>query len=107
METWKDEIAAELLRAQQATKEHNNGRLRTCARRIAGIALMQRYAQSKDFVALLRLAMNDTGVPEEVRLAAERLQSRLRPDFSSASTDPLGDALTVVEFVRRMTGTTS
>jgi len=43
--------------------------------------------------------MHDAGVPEEVKLAAERLQSRMRPDFSSALTDPLGDALTVVEFV--------
>ena len=107
METWNDEIAAELLRAQQATKEQNNGRLRTCSRRIAGIALTQWYAKNSDFMILLRLAMNDIGVPEEVRLAAERLQSRVRPDFSSASMDPLSDALTVVEFVRRLTGTTS
>ena len=74
---------------------------------MAGIALMQRYAQNRDFVALLRLAMNDAGVPEEVRLAAERLQSRVRSDFSSALTDPLGDALTVVKFIRRITGITS
>jgi hypothetical protein len=99
MTSWNDEIAAELLHAQWAAKEQNDGRLRTCARRMAGIALMQYYRNTKDFVALLRLAMHDAGVPEEVKLAAERLQSRMRPDFSSALTDPLGDALTVVEFV--------
>lgn len=80
------------------------GRTRTIARRIAGIALQQYYQdQTTDFLRLLHAAVNDDAVPQDIREAVERLSARLDANFSSPSLDPLADALSVVEFVKRQT----
>jgi uncharacterized protein (UPF0147 family) len=80
------------------------GRTRTIARRIAGIALQQYYhVQATDFMKLLHTAVNDDAVPQEIRAAVERLSARLDANFSSPSLDPIADAQSVVEFVRRHT----
>jgi uncharacterized protein (UPF0147 family) len=44
---------------------------------------------------------SDTGLPQEVRKAAERLQSRLSQDFTSPSEHPLEDALVIVNHFRQ------
>jgi hypothetical protein len=101
MSGWRDEIEKETQRAHEAECSGSNGRLRTAARRIAGIALAEFYGGGGDFPRMLREAMNDAAIPDAVRAAAGRLQSRVLPDFSSASVDPLGDAFIIVAFVER------
>ncbi|MCX6137559.1 MAG: hypothetical protein NTV54_08715 [Ignavibacteriales bacterium] len=97
--SWNDDIAVELARARQAEQENNAGRVRTCARRMAGIALMYYFSRSGDVMGLLRAAMTTERLPEAVRAAAERLQERIHSDFSTILTDPLGDAMTIINFV--------
>jgi hypothetical protein len=101
MSGWRDEIKKETQRAREAGRSGSSGRLRIAARRIAGIALAEFYGGGGDFPRMLREAMNDTAVPDAVRAAAGRLQSRALPDFTSVSIDPLGDAFIIVAFVDR------
>jgi hypothetical protein len=101
---WFNDIDTELLRAQQAEREGNAGRVRACARRIAGIALSQTGAFSGDAVAMLRTAMTDDRLPETVRAASARLQERTHADFSSALKDPVGDAMAIVHYCKEHNG---
>ncbi len=96
---WLIDIEAEWNRL---VPEQHPGRTRTIARRAAGIALMELYKSSgDDFVRLLRQASDDSNLPDDVRSSSARLASRLSADFTSASTDPIGDAKTIVEFVKK------
>jgi len=105
MADWLDEIDREFRRAGQS---NHPGRIRTAARRIAGIALRQlpelqrQDSASGDYVRNLRLFMEMSEFPEEVRAAAARLQAQLSGDFSSPSKDPIGDAATIVDFVKEI-----
>ena len=95
-------ISAELLRIQPG---QHPGKVRTTARRIAGIALQQIYSPSTvDLITLLRRASNDHALPDEITTAARRLSSRLSPDFTSKSSDPIGDANIIVEYVKEKIG---
>lgn len=95
---WLLQIETELNRL---TPDDNPGRTRTAARRIAGIALQQFYKKpSDDFLRLLQNAMNDTSLPSDVVSAIQRLTTRLDSDFKSPSVDPIGDAMSIVEFVK-------
>lgn len=96
--TWLQQIETELARMRQG--EHP-GRTRTIARRIAGIALQHFYkSPSDDFLRLLQTACVDDTLPNDVRSAVERLSARLDENFSSPSLDPIGDAHSIVNFVR-------
>ena len=105
MADWMDEINAELRRAEQS---NHPGRTRTAARRIAGIALrqvpdiQQKTSVAEDYIGILRVSMNVPEFPAEVQEAASRLQARLSADFSSPSTDPIGDAMIIVAFVQEL-----
>jgi hypothetical protein len=106
-ELWLSEIDAELLRAEEAKTIGHEGRLRTCARRIAGIALREYSRTGKtelspadDFIALLRECAGSHFFPPDIRSAAERLQARVTPEFSSPSRDPIADAMVIVAYVR-------
>jgi hypothetical protein len=106
MDQWLHDIELELRRAEEARTMGHDGRLRTSARRVAGIALSE-YTKAtsgarKDdgFLALLAACALDRSVPEVVRAAAQRLAARVGTDFSSPSLDPLGDADVIVSFVR-------
>jgi hypothetical protein len=96
---WLHQIETERQRLQPG---ENPGRTRTIARRIAGIALQQ-YFQSfaGDFLAVLRTAAADETLPGDIREASERLMTRLDPNFISPSTDPVSDAMLIVDFVRQ------
>ena len=95
---WLIQIETELHRIQP---NENPGRTRTTARRIAGIALQQFYHQSsEDFIKLIQIAIDDIALPDNVHSALERLATRLSADFTSPSTDPINDAMIVVEFVK-------
>jgi len=103
MADWQREIEIELRRAGES---QNPGRLRTAARRIAGIAIQQlprQNAQSpaeRDYITALRVFIKSEKLPIQVAAAATRLEVRLSVDFTSQSVDPIGDAMQIVEFVR-------
>lgn len=106
MDHWLVEIGIERRRADEAHGARQEGRLRTCARRIAGIALAEYRRQTSDaqtgdsFITLLHACALNDAAPEPVRAAAQRLEARIGADFSSPSSDPIGDAEIIVEFVR-------
>ncbi len=104
--SWIEEIEAELRVGVQARAAGNAGLARTCARRAAGMAI-RALEQSRpdrslgsDFIRQLQAFSHDPEIPPDVRDAADRLQARLAPDFSSPSTDPIADARRIVAFVR-------
>jgi hypothetical protein len=103
MADWEREIEVELSRAKQS---QNPGRLRTAARRIAGIAIQQLQKRNaplsveRDYITALRVFIKSENLPVEVSTAAARLEGRLSADFTSQSLDPVGDAMLIVEFVR-------
>jgi hypothetical protein len=99
--TWLLEIDTELGRIRPG---QNAGKIRTTARRIAGIALRKLYGSPSDnFLQQLQTAMNDDALPDEIREASERLAARLDTNFSSPSVDPVGDAMLIVAHVKHMT----
>ena len=103
MTDWQREIEIELRRAEGST---NPGRLRTVARRIAGIAIQQLQKRERepaggsDYMSSLRFFLTSVNIPSEVAAAAQRLEARLSADFTSQSVDPVGDAMLIVEYVK-------
>ncbi|MGA9407446.1 MAG: hypothetical protein WBW71_09975 [Bacteroidota bacterium] len=103
MADWQREIEIELLRARQS---NNPGRIRTGARRIAGIAIQELLKRNpgvsvqRDYIGALRAFMKFENLPDKAADAAARLEARLSTDFVSPSLDPVGDAMIIVEFVR-------
>jgi len=103
--SWRDEIDQELARAGEAERSGNQGRLRTSARRVAGIAiaeLQKRFPEKlygRDSITRLRSFALDPAIPEHVRKAADRLQARLSPEFESPSKHPIEDARIIVGYI--------
>jgi hypothetical protein len=103
---WIDQLETEIGRGKQAEAIGNAGKVRTCARRSVGIVVTeyQKRTENKygnDVMRQLGGLASDTGLPQEVRKAAERLQSRLSQDFTSPSEHPLEDALVIINFFRQ------
>jgi len=102
MPHWLVDIENERLRARESS---HPARVRTSARRIAGIALSEYRritagaSTEESFITLLAVCAADTAMPDAVRDAARRLGARVSADFSSPSTDPMGDADAIVGFV--------
>ena len=102
---WKDEIELELARARDAERNGNQGKVRTSARRAAGIAIVElekRFPEKqygRDFMTQLRSFALDPAIPEHVRNAVDRLQARLSPEFESPSKHPIEDAEIIVQFI--------
>ncbi len=102
---WLEETERELDRALEAARSGNRGKARTSARRAAGIAveeLQRRLPETyygRDFISHIRGIASDPLVPEIVREAAQRLHTRLSPEFESLSTDPIEDARLIIRFV--------
>jgi hypothetical protein len=103
--SWLDEVKVELQRAEAAGGGVNSGKVRTSARRAVGIALMElqrRFPEKsygRDIISQLQDFAGDESVPEETRLAADRLQARLSPQFESPSKNPIDDAKIIIRFV--------
>ncbi len=96
---WLTDIETELHRIRPG---ENPGRTRTIARRIAGFALRHFYTlPDEDVLRLMASAMKDTAIPDNIRQAVERLAARLDAQFNSPSTDPIGDAMSIVNFVKQ------
>lgn len=107
-ELWLNDIDAEMVRADLAKKMGHDGRLRTSARRIAGIALHEYSLTGKsglspadDVITMLRRCAVSSIFPSDVRSAAERLQTRVSHEHASPSLDPIGDAMVIVSFVKK------
>lgn len=104
---WLDEIELELDRGREAERLGNEGRARTAARRAVGIAVMhyQKLEGVKqygdDVMKQLRGIAEDRSIPDDVRQAATRLQTRISQEFTSPSRQPLVDALVIVNYIRR------
>jgi hypothetical protein len=102
---WLDEVKVELQRAEAAEGSGNSGKVRTSARRAVGIALLElqrRFPEKsygRDIISQLQGFAGDESVPEEPRLAADRLQARLSPQFESPSKNPIDDAKSIIRFV--------
>jgi hypothetical protein len=111
MPNWKTEIDQEMGRAREAERRGNAGRVRTCARRIAGIALRQVQQQfpqlqlSSDYLTALYAVKKSNSIPPHVAEAAARLQARISENFISPSSDPIGDAIIIVKFVEQKLST--
>ncbi len=96
---WQLQIENELRRVQP---NKNPGRTRTIARRAAGVALQQFYSTDfANFFVVIQRAAQDKNIPEPVRQAAIRLEARIDENFKSPSVDPIGDAMLIVEFVKK------
>jgi hypothetical protein len=102
---WRDEINLELARAREAERNGNQARVRTSARRVVGIAIVElekRFPEKqygRDFMTQLRSFALDPAISEHVRNAADRLQARLSPEFESPSKHPIEDAGIIVQFI--------
>ena len=97
-------IEKELAQASDAAREGNNGMVRVCARRAAGIAirfwlqLHPRKFWGMDAMNQLRNVHLDQTVPQGVRSAARRLTARITPEFESPQkSDPVEDSKTVID----------
>ena len=102
---WREGVQLELQRASEADRNANLGKARTSARRAVGIAVteLQRRLPDKhygrDFIGQLRGIAADELIPETVRFAADRLQTRLSADFESPSKRPIEDANIIIDYV--------
>ncbi|MCF6277348.1 MAG: hypothetical protein L3J16_01160 [Anaerolineales bacterium] len=85
--TWKKELQREFEMAQAARDAENQGKLRVCARRAAGVAIREYLTRhgikppSQSAYDLLKLLgeMDDTSA--DVRQAADFLRLRVTEDF--------------------------
>jgi HEPN domain-containing protein len=86
--SFKDEIAAELERAEQARSRGNEGQARVCARRAAGIAIRE-YLNRKGIrppspsaIDLLNLIKDDALLSPDLKLIADHLTLRVNEEFN-------------------------
>jgi hypothetical protein len=103
---WPISITRELVGAAAAWKSGNDGKARVCARRAVALADEAWLAQqaspswSGDAMAHLRRIQQDVSFPSSVRQAAERLTTTVtRKHRAPFTTDPIGDANAVIEFL--------
>ena len=96
-------IEKEFAQAAQAREEGNDGMVRVCARRAAGIAIrfwLQQHPRKFwgiDAMNQLRNVHLDQSVPPGVRSAARRLTARISMEFTTPhSEDPVEDSKLVI-----------
>jgi len=105
--SWLDEIELEFSRGRDAERTGNEGKARTAARRAVGVAVTEFQKRravkqyGNDAMQQLRGITEDNSLPDDVRKAATRLQTRVSQEFTSPSRQPLVDALVIVDFIRR------
>jgi hypothetical protein len=104
---WREQLDLELDRGRAAERSGNSGKVRTAARRAAAIAIAEFQRRSRapaspeDVLSRLRWIILREEEPADVRAAASRLAERLSADFTSPSTNPLADALLIVNHLRQ------
>ena len=101
-----DLIQQEFTAAETALKVGNDGKARVCARRAVALAdeiwLADRSDQTfrGDAMAHLRRIQQDHSLPVSVREAAKRLSTAVtQKDSAPFSTDPIGDARTIISYL--------
>ncbi len=84
-------IENEILAAEQARSEGNEGRARVCARRAAGLAIQAYYRARGDSLvesnaySLLRRFQTDVSIPQEWKRITDTLLTRVEKDYSFPS----------------------
>lgn len=98
------QIEKEFATAAHAQKIGNDGMVRVCARRAAGVAITfwlqtnPRQRWGVDAMSQLRYLQLDESLPEDVRDAAKRLTTKVTEQFTSPfSTNPIEDANIVID----------
>lgn len=87
MKDWREEIQAEIERAEAARERGNEGQARVCARRAAGIAAREYLARQGEIVRtpsaydLLNLLKDDPHLPPDLKQIAEHLTLRVNEEF--------------------------
>jgi HEPN domain-containing protein len=102
----RSKIEAECSVARRSRSAGNDGMVRVCARRAAGVAITY-WLQEKegerrgmDAVTQLRALQRDPSIPEGVREAAKRLTARVTEQFDAPySNDPLEDCRVIIDYV--------
>jgi uncharacterized protein (UPF0147 family) len=96
-------IEKEFSQAAQAEVEGNDGMVRVCARRAAGVAIrfwLQQHPRKFwgiDAMNQLRNVHLDQSVPQGVRSAARRLTARIPAEFESPQkSDPVEDSRVII-----------
>ena len=99
-------IEREFSNADHARKKGNNGMVRVCARRAAGVAIAywleshRRDGWGIDAMNQLRNLHLDTFMPQSVREAALRLTTKITERFTSAfPTDPVQDSKIIIDYL--------
>jgi hypothetical protein len=97
-------IEHEFSAAEAARKNGNDGMVRVCARRAAGVAITfwlednPRTGWGVDAMSQLRNLQTDPLMPDEVRAAAGRLTTKITGQFTSPfSQHPLADAQLIID----------
>ncbi len=103
-------IEKEFAIAKHAQSIGNDGMVRVCARRAAGVVItfwMQTHPRAGwgvDTMSQLRNLQLDDSMPEEVRDAAKRLTAKITEQFTPQfSTDPIEDANIIITFLMEQT----
>ena len=98
------QIEKEFATARQAEKAGNDGMVRVCARRAAGVAIgfwlqtQLRAGWGIDAMSQLRSLQADDSFPPEVRDAAGRLTTKITEQFTSPfATNPVEDSKKITQ----------
>ena len=108
-EQFRERIEKNLARALQLLNQGKSAKARVCARMAAGEAVAwyveknHRSGWGHDLISLLVHLKTDSSFPSELREAANRLSSRITPEFTyPADNDPLRDAQTIVDYFQKL-----
>ena len=104
-----EQIGKELSGAKRAKEVGNEGMMRVCARRAAGIAIgwwlgeHQREGWGIDAMSRLRAFHLDQSFPDGVRDAAMRLTEKITRQFVSPfPTDPINDCMVIINHLMNL-----
>lgn len=100
MSDWKTDLNAEFERAARARIQKNEGQMRVCARRAAGIAIREALTRqgkrppSLSAYDLLNLLKEDPSLPPDLQLIVEHLTLRVTEEFKlPVQADLMAEAL--------------
>lgn len=99
-------IEQELVAAETAWKNGNDGKARVCARRAVALATETGLARRAippwrgDAMVHLRQIQQESSFPLPIRQAAERLSTTVtHRDAAPFTTDPIGDARVIIAYL--------
>lgn len=104
----RERIEKECATAEQASNAGNEGMVRLCARRAAGVAIQHWLERNPhpdwglDTMNRLRNLQREESIPQNVREAAKRLTEKVTAQFTPpSSTDPIHDARIIIDQLLR------